>query len=186
MWFMSILRTPCLPPNALDPSNGASDFLGKVMPDRYLELEGSFGGPSSNGFGSAVFRRPLATEVELETVARGVYETFVGKMWSDFGPEVWLANFVELASRGANRGSKILDILRSLEDPTTRSAAALMLDGGTDPEASAGVLERAFDHAAISELRVFAIGDGGAMSGLIIASRDTECMEDILLSFLMD
>jgi hypothetical protein len=47
-------------------------------------------------------------------------------------------------------------------------------------------LAAVFDDPAITELRVFTLGDGGAMSGLLVGGRRGATGETTFLVFLMD
>lgn len=150
------------------------------------ELEAVFGGPSDHGFGSAVFRRPMPATGDLEELARGVYRDFVGELWDRFGADAWLGPWAELAQRARASDGAILAILDALADPLVRSAGDVLVNGGTDPDAARAALTRAFDIPVVSDLRVYATGDGGAMSGLLIAARNDTAAEAVFLVFLMD
>lgn len=47
----------------------------------------------------------------------------------------------------------------------------LLLDAMDNPAEARTALAVAFDDPAVTELRVFSIGDGAAMSGLLVAGR---------------
>jgi hypothetical protein len=47
-------------------------------------------------------------------------------------------------------------------------------------------LSAAFDIPALTELVVYNVGDGGAMSGLLVAGRRAETGESTVLVFLLD
>ena len=53
-------------------------------------------------------------------------------------------------------------------------------------EAARAALSAAFDDPKVSELRVFNLGDGEAMSGLLVAGRRGASGESTFLVFLMD
>ena len=156
------------------------------MPDTFNDLEVPFGGPSDDAFGSAVFRRPMPPGVDIESLARAVYRDFVGELWDRFGPDVWLGEWAELVARGAAAQGLVLDLLASISDPAGQSAADMLVNGAQDPDAAKTALVNAFDRTAVSELRAFRIGDGAAMSGLVIAGRDDETGEAAFVVFLMD
>jgi hypothetical protein len=61
----------------------------------------------------------------------------------------------------------------------------VILNGTEDPNSSSAVLAEAFDHPDVEDLLVYNIGDGGAMSGLLVAARRTNG-EATFLVFLMD
>ena len=52
--------------------------------------------------------------------------------------------------------------------------------------AAGAALSTAFDDPAVTELRAFNLGDGGAMSGLLVAGRRSPGGESTFLVFLMD
>jgi hypothetical protein len=53
-------------------------------------LEGTYGGPSQQGFGSAVFYENLRDTDDLTQAALSRYKTFVGKLWERFGEAAWM------------------------------------------------------------------------------------------------
>lgn len=156
------------------------------MSERGEHLETVFGGPSDDAFGSAVFRRALPGDAALEPLAREIYRDFVGELWDRLGADAWLAPWSLAAARAQGSAQSVVDLLDTLEDLATRSAADMLVNANPDPEAAPDALREAFDHDGISELKVFTIGDGEAMSGLLIAAQDRETSEAIVLVFLMD
>ncbi len=62
----------------------------------------------------------------------------------------------------------------------------MILDNIDDPEQGKAALAAAYDDASISELAVFNIGDGGAMSGIVLAGRHKLSDKTTILVFLMD
>ena len=60
-----------------------------------------------------------------------------------------------------------------------------MLNGTENPDASKGALVEAFDDPAVENLLVFNVGDGRAMSGILVAARRANG-EATFLVFLMD
>lgn len=156
-----------------------------MMSERDGQLEIVFGGPNDEAFGSAVFRRALSAAEDLETPARAVYRDFVGELWDRYGAAAWLGAWSLAAARAAPAAGSIVGILEALEDPQTRSAADMLVNGGADPDAARAALVAAFDREAVDELKVFSLGDGGAMSGLMIAARDRDGAA-VFLVFLMD
>ena len=83
-------------------------------------------------------------------------------------------------------GNRNLDVLQTISDEPTRSAADLFVNGAPDPAAARAALSGAFDRPVITDLQIYSIGDGEAMSGLLVAARDTEIGKAILVSFLVD
>ncbi|MEZ5766730.1 MAG: hypothetical protein R3D80_03035 [Paracoccaceae bacterium] len=107
-------------------------------------------------------------------------------LWDRLGADAWLAPWSLAAARAQGSAQSVVDLLDTLEDLATRSAADMLVNANPDPEAAPDALREAFDHDGISELKVFTIGDGEAMSGLLIAAQDRETSEAIVLVFLMD
>ncbi len=144
-------------------------------------LETVFGGESSSGFGSAVFRR--ASGDPVEHFAREVYRSFVGESWDRFGEAAWLGPWLQVLSSPQIGG--IVSSLRAIQDPAARSSAEVFLEACSDPTAAEAALTSTFDDPAASERAVFRIGDGAALSGILLAARTSE---DGLVAvvFLMD
>lgn len=156
------------------------------MADPVQDLVAVFGGESDDAFGSAVFRTTVVADEDLETVAKGIYRTFVGEAWTRAGDRGWLGSWAKVATRSSGTSPGTLELLRSIADPQIRSAADVLVDGGTDPAAARAALTGAFDRPAVSDLAVFSIGDGEAMSGLIISAREDLAGNVVSLAFLMD
>jgi hypothetical protein len=65
----------------------------------------------------------------------------------------------------------IISELRSLNDSEARLSASLILDNIDEAEAGQRALVAAFDDPKIIELTIHKMGDGEAISGLVIAGR---------------
>lgn len=150
------------------------------------QLEAAFGGPSDDGFGSSVFRRSLGPGSELESIALDVYRYFVGVLWDRYGEDAWLAQWGEMDAQTAGGQASILDRLSSLPDPLVRSVADMLVNGGEDADSRQAALKTAFDKDQFSESRIYRIGDGEAMSGLIIAGANPKTVEAVFVAILMD
>ena len=150
-------------------------------------LEQVFGSASEAGFGSAVFvRQSSETEPRsLETDGRDVYRIFCGDNWDGFGVDNWLANWKLLHERLPGREGDIIAEIQAIRDPEAGSAAQMLLESGPDPEHAENVLRSAFNAGNISQLQIFKIGDGGAMSGAIIAA-ETNANRRVFLIILLD
>lgn len=149
------------------------------------ELQSVFGGPSSSGFGSAVFVATVAQDEDLEKAALEVYRRFVGGLWERWGEAAWMGPWKRAFARTSPGRGDIITELRGLSDPVASSSAGMLLDAAQDPAAAGSALTAAFDRADVIDLRIFTIGDGGAMSGLLIAGR-RERGDATFLTFLMD
>lgn len=162
----------------------------EITPDAdkpaYLQaLEAVFGGPSQEGFGSAVFFTPGAQNVALEESVQACYQHFVGKLWEKWGAQAWLGPWRETYVRGGSTQKDIIAELRGIEDTENRQQAAMLLETNDNPAAAQAAVATAYNDPGVTELRVYNIGDGEAMSGLLIAGlRDNA--ELTILAFLMD
>ncbi|MBL8889082.1 MAG: hypothetical protein JNL67_03830 [Planctomycetaceae bacterium] len=144
-----------------------------LRPTGLAELEEMFGAASDAGFGSAVFfsSGDRAAERSLEAEGLQVYEKFCGKKWTKFGVENWLSNWKLLHERPIQDGGDIVAEIEAIRDPESGSAAQMLLDAGPDVERAATTLRTVFNDPDIARLQIFKIGDGGAMSGAIIAAQ---------------
>lgn len=138
----------------------------------YVEkLETAYGPPSQKGFGGAVFHEVLQPADDLATAALAKYRHFVGRLWSRFGEQAWMGPWREVYARPSGAGRDIVAELRGIEDAEAKRSVDLLLDAMENAAEARAALAVAFDDPAEKELRVFNIGDGAAMSGLLVAGR---------------
>jgi hypothetical protein len=154
-----------------------------ARPDYVKQLEDAFGVPSQKGFGSTVLFASASSRGDLNRLARSAYRHFVGNLWDKWGEAVWMGQWRLVYERTTQRD--IVGELRVLDDPLTKSSADMLLEGTEDSSRGQDALSTAFNNASVRELLIFAIGDGGAMSGLLVAARRTSD-EATFLVFLMD
>lgn len=154
---------------------------------KVVELEDVFGSASDSGFGSAVFftQGSGANAKSLEAESRRVYQSFCGEKWTSFGEENWLSTWKLLHQRPVGSGGDIVAEIEAIRDPESGSAAQMLLEAGPDTERAAATLRSVFNDAEISQLQIFKIGDGGAMSGAIIAA-EWPSGARVLLIILLD
>jgi hypothetical protein len=152
-------------------------------PDYVRALEERFGIPSRNGFGSTVLFGTAASRDDLVRLAGHAYRYFVGDLWDRWGEAAWMGVWRLVFERTTSRD--VVAELNQLSDPQAGSSADVVLNSTEDPDSSRTVLAEAFDHPAVKDLLVYTIGDGGAMSGLLVAARRTNG-EATFLAFLMD
>ena len=90
--------------------------------------------------------------------------------------------------RQAGAKPDIVAELRGITDRDARSSVPMILDNmeGADGERARAALAAAFDDSAVTEISVYNLGDGGAMSGLLVAGRRGETGESTFLVFLLD
>lgn len=142
------------------------------QPMGYVEkLETAYGPPSQKGFGGAVFHEVLQPADDLATAALAKYRHFVGRLWSRFGEQAWMGPWREVYARPSGAGRDIVAELRGIEDAEAKRSVDLLLDAMENAAEARAALAVAFDDPAEKELRVFNIGDGAAMSGLLVAGR---------------
>ena len=147
-------------------------------------LEAAYGPPSQAAFGSAVFHAPLDPAMDLEQAALAHYQHFVGELWQRFGGSAWRGAWREVYRRPADKPADIVSELQTIDDPEAASAVDMILNGVDDPDAARSALAAVFDDLGMREVGVFAIGDGAAMSGVLVAGRRDD--EEISVVFLMD
>jgi hypothetical protein len=135
------------------------------------ELVAVFGPPSRDGFGSAVFADPTPGAA-LEQAALASYRSFVGDLWDRYGEQAWMGPWRRVYRRESGTTPAIVSELAGLDDPDARLSVPLLLEAGPDPARAHPALAGVFDDPALARLEVFTIGDGAAMSGLVVAGRD--------------
>jgi hypothetical protein len=92
----------------------------------------------------------------------------------------------EVYRRTQNFKGDIINELKAITDLNTRFSVPMFLDGIENPQKAQAALETAFNDSAISELTIHNIGDGGAMSGLIITAFRKTKGDATFVIFLMD
>jgi hypothetical protein len=155
----------------------------KGKPDYVAELERIYGAPRDSGFGSAVFYEPSTSEGDLEAIALKYYRYFLGDLWSRFGEAVWMNHWQRVYRRDLSHPPDIVAELRAIAAPDVRSSVPLLLETD-EAETSRQALAIAFDDAGVNELEIYKIGDGEAMSGLLVAGQ--RAGERTFLVLLMD
>lgn len=153
--------------------------------NRTAALRAIFGPPSQLGFGSAVFAERVDQPQDLEAVAKRCYRHFLGKKWAAAGESVWMAPWQRVYTRPSNLRPAILAELHSIQNPAVRSSISMLLDGHDTPEAARQALSTVYDDAAMETVEVYTLGDGAALSGVLIVGR-TRSGAATLLAFLMD
>lgn len=156
------------------------------LPPTVTALQAAYGAPSQAGFGSAVFYKRLPTGADLTQAALAQYKYFVGELWDRYGEAAWLGPWEEVYLRQADVKPDIIAELRSIRDPDTRLSVPMILDNIDNAEQARAALAAAYDDPAVTELRVFNLGDGGAMTGILLAGRRQATGEVIVLVFLLD
>ena len=148
-------------------------------------LEMAYGAPSQAGFGSAAFYEKVDAASDLEKAALAKYQYFAGDLWERWGEEAWMGPWKEVYAREAGTKADIVAELKGIDDFEAQNSVPMILEVVKNADAARAALSAAYDDPAITELRVFALGDGGAMSGLLVAGK-RKTGEATYLVFLMD
>ena len=158
----------------------------EAKPDYVKKLEAAYGAPSQAGFGSAVFYETLQSADDLAKAALGKYRYFVGDLWERYGQEAWKRPWKEVYVRQPGIRPDIVTELRGVDDRDAKPSIPMILEGVAGAEAARAALASAFDDPAVTELRAFNLGDGEAMSGLLVAGRRDADGDTTFLVLLMD
>ena len=153
-------------------------------PSYVAALEAAYGAPSQAGFGSAVFYTDKDTK-DLTKAARKYYRHFVGELWERWGEDTWIGPWKEVYARQAGTTADIVAELRGIDDIDARGSVPMILEVVQNADAARKALSGAYDDPTVTELRVFTLGDGGAMSGVLVAGK-RRTGEFTFLVFLMD
>ena len=157
-----------------------------AKPPYVTALEAAYGAPSQAGFGSAVFYEASPATDDLEQLARDKYKHFVGDLWARWGEDAWMGPWKEVYTRPTGAKADIVAELRGIADPDAQNSVPMILENVDGAEQARAALAAAYDDPAVTELRVFNLGDGGAMAGLLVAGRRQATGEVAFLVLLMD
>lgn len=147
-------------------------------------LEAAYGAPSQAGFGSAVFYADKDAK-DLTKAALKYYQHFVGELWQRWGEEAWMGPWKEVYARRTGAKADIVAELKGIDDFDARNSVPMILEVVQNADAARKALSDAYDDPTVTELRVFTLGDGEAMSGLLVAGK-RKTGEATFLVFLMD
>lgn len=159
---------------------------GQNKPAYVAALEAAYGAPSQAGFGSAVFYETLKASDDLVQASLAKYKYFTGELWARWGEDAWMGPWKEVYARKAGGKPDIVAELRGISDPDTRNSVPMILENIDGAEEARAALAGAYNDPAVTELRVYNLGDGEATSGLLIAGRREAPGEATFLVFLMD
>jgi hypothetical protein len=155
------------------------------LPPAVTALTTLYGAPSQAGFGSAVFYEIIEPGSDLEPIALRCYQHFVGKLWEQFGADAWMSAWKQVYVRPNGIQPDIVTELKAIGDPLVAQYVPILLLTETDDQDRAQqALATVFNHPQVTDLRVYAIGDGAAMSGLLLAGCRTNGEITILVSLL--
>jgi hypothetical protein len=159
--------------------------LMNLKPDYVAKLETAYGTPSQSGFGSAVFFEQVVRSEQLEQTALDKYKYFVGELWERYGEDAWMGPWKLVYTRLTGTKHDIVAELRGIQDSDAAVSVPMILDNIEGAEKARVALSSTFDDKSVVELKVFNLGDGGAMSGILVAGRRSNG-EATLLVFLLD
>lgn len=149
-------------------------------------LVAAIGGPSQCGFGSAVFIKKVNSNENLETRSIETYKYFVGPLWQRFGEDAWMTPWREIFSRKGGAHRDILAELLGIQDRQSAAAVSMILNSIDGAGVVQIALSAVFDNALIDELHVYKVGDGQAISGILVCGYSRLVGEAVFLIFLMD
>jgi hypothetical protein len=148
-------------------------------------LQEIYGPPSQAGFGSAVFDEQIQPGTDLEAIALRYYQHFVGNLWEHYGESEWMSTWKQAYVRPNGMQPDIVAELRAIADPLAARYVPILLLSETEDYARAQqALASVFDDPQMTDLRVYAIGDGAAMSGLLLVGCHITGETTILISLL--
>lgn len=155
-----------------------------TLPADVTQLMALYGAPSQAGFGSAVFHEAIAPGADLEPVALRVYKHFVGTLWEQYGESAWMCPWKPVYVRPTETQPDIVAELKAIADSAVANHVPILLMDETEDYARAQqALAAVFDQPQVTDLRVYAIGDGAALSGLLLVGYRPNEMT-ILISLL--
>jgi heat shock protein HslJ len=149
-----------------------------------IDLEAAYGAPSQAAFGSAVFYESLSGTT-LEQAALAKYRYFVGELWERFGEEAWMTSWKEVYRREPGSKGDIVSELRGIQNQEAALSVPMILENIEGADVARAALSSVYDDPAVADLRVYTLGDGGAMSGILVAGAK-ETGEAVFLVFLLD
>lgn len=154
-------------------------------PDYVVQMEDAYGAPSQTGFGSAVFFEHMEAADDLEQAALQKYQYFVGDTWERFGADAWMSAWKQVYMRPAGADHDVVAELRGITDLAASLSVSMILDNIENAEDARAALAKAFDEPTVAKLAAYTLGDGEAMSGILVVGQRTNG-ETTFLAFLLD
>ncbi|MCA9874146.1 MAG: hypothetical protein KC441_10840 [Anaerolineales bacterium] len=133
-----------------------------------------------------MFYSQLLAADDLEQKAIEIYRFFVGGLWERYGEDAWMGPWHEVYARPYGTAPDIVAELRGIKDPDAAVSVPMILDNLDNADQACAALAVVYDAFTLTDLRVYALGDGGAMSGLLVAGCHDSTREAIFLVFLLD
>jgi len=163
----------------------APDSASDAPGDPVAALQAAYGPPSQAAFGSAVFYEPQPGDADLEALALEKYKYFVGDLWDRYGEAAWMGPWRQVYARPAGATPDIVAELSAIDDFDASLSVPMILEAVDEAEQARAALSAVYDDPAMAEVAVYTLGDGGAMSGLLVAGRRTTG-DAVFLVFLLD
>jgi hypothetical protein len=114
------------------------------------------------------------------------YKYFVGDLWERWGEDAWMGPWKEVYARTPGSKHDIVAELRGIKDQDASFSVPMILDNVEGAEKARAALSAVYDDATVTDLRVFTLGDGEAMSGLLVAGQRAGTGDATFLVLLMD
>ena len=131
-------------------------------------LEKVYGKPNSTGFGSAVFFDDSKQNADLASIALDVYKLFIGEKWNAETETTWMSAWKKVYERSPGNAADILSELNNIKDADAKRSVPLLTELVENAEQGKLALAAAYNHPDISQVELFSVGDGEAMSGLLL------------------
>jgi hypothetical protein len=154
-------------------------------PKYIFQMEAVYGPPSQSGFGTAVFSEIVEKSEPLESSALEIFKYFIGELWERYGEDAWMSVWKEVYHRQPDTNHDIAAELRGIKDRNIQQSVPMILEVVENADDAKLALSKTYDDKKVVDLKVYNLGDGEAMSGLLIAGRRSN-NESTFLVFLMD
>ena len=168
------------PPQATPADAGTSDE------NAWTRLQSLLGPCEPVGMGDALCREPLASDASLDEWARAKSLVLANKNREVFEPQMWLANFHEVARRPARTEGRIIDELLARKGDNFELVVENFLTNRDDAADLRTALTAVFDGPHMAEVVVYSMGDGEALNGLLIVGRHRASEEATCVYHLWD
>lgn len=132
-----------------------------------------YGKPSSAGFGSAVFYNTLKNN-NLESEALNNYKAFMGGQWNADTESRWKRTWKKCFERPKGTTPDILTELNNIKDPDAKRSVPLLTELIENADQGKLALAAVFNHAEMTKVEVYTVGDGEALSGLLLCGLFTD------------
>jgi hypothetical protein len=132
-------------------------------------LEAVYGTANDKGFGSTVYHEASLPGESISELARRHYTKFLGKQWNSSTEKRWMSVWKKVYERPGGAKKDILAELASVSDQNAQAAIPLLTELIENADAGKKALAAAFNHPDLSTLAIHTIGDGEAMSGVMVS-----------------